>query len=181
MTDKNCCVIDAARKYITYVNVLVDDQGVENIQNYILQEDERLIDAKPPVMRTSTATGGYLVPVWDMDISTWTEGATADELAAWEAEHMPSSEILSTKARAQRDKLLAETDWTQVLDAPIDTDTREAYRAYRQALRDIPEQEGFPRSIVWPELPAKVKAAPDPVDEAVDLLLSGATGEEAAT
>lgn len=85
------------------------------------------------------------------------------------------------EVRAMRDKLLADTDWTQVLDAPIDTETREAYRAYRQALRDIPEQEGFPETIVWPELPAKTKADPDPVDDAVDLLLSGATGEEAAT
>ena len=83
MAEKYCCVIDAARKYITYVLVLVDDQGVETIQNYTFKEDELLIDAKPPVMRTSTATDGYLVPVWDMDTSTWTEGATAEELAAW--------------------------------------------------------------------------------------------------
>ena len=89
--------------------------------------------------------------------------------------------MTAEEARAQRDKLLEDTDWTQVLDAPIDTETREAYRAYRQALRDIPEQDGFPMDIIWPELPAKVKAAPDPVDEAVDLLLSGAAGEEAAT
>ena len=87
--------------------------------------------------------------------------------------------MTAEEARAQRDKLLADTDWTQVLDSPIDADTREAYRAYRQALRDIPEQEGFPHSITWPEPPVKVKAAPDPVDEAVDLLLSGATGKEA--
>ena len=98
---------------------------------------------------------------------------TEEEL---EADRLPG---ITAQARAQRDKLLLDTDWTQVLDAPIDADTREAYRAYRQALRDIPEQEGFPRDITWPELPAKVKAAPDPVDEAVDLLLSGATGEEA--
>ena len=81
------------------------------------------------------------------------------------------------EARAKRDKLLAATDWTQVLDAPIDEDTKAAYRAYRQALRDVPQQEGFPETIIWPELPAKTKAAPEPVDEAVDLLLSGATGE----
>ena len=73
--------------------------------------------------------------------------------------------------RSTRDRLLAETDWTQVLDAPIDTETREAYRAYRQALRDVPEQEGFPTAVVWPELPAVGKAAPDPVDTAVDAML----------
>lgn len=87
--------------------------------------------------------------------------------------------VTAEEARAQRDKLLNDTDWTQVLDSPIDAETREAYRVYRQALRDIPEQEGFPHSITWPELPVKVKAAPDPVDEAVDLLLYGATGKEA--
>ena len=77
------------------------------------------------------------------------------------------------EARAQRDKLLADTDWTQVLDAPIDSATREAYRAYRQALRDIPEQEGFPETITWPELPSVTKADPDPVDTAVDTMLGG--------
>ena len=77
------------------------------------------------------------------------------------------------EARAQRDKLLADTDWTQVLDAPIDSATREAYRTYRQALRDIPEQEGFPETITWPELPSVTKADPDPVDTAVDTMLGG--------
>ena len=79
------------------------------------------------------------------------------------------------EARAQRDKLLEDTDWTQVLDAPIDATTREAYRAYRQALRDIPEQEGFPAAITWPELPSVTKADPDPVDTAVDTMLGGET------
>lgn len=77
------------------------------------------------------------------------------------------------EARAQRDKLLADTDWTQVLDAPIDAATREAYRVYRQALRDIPEQDGFPETITWPELPSVTKADPDPVDTAVDTMLGG--------
>ena len=79
------------------------------------------------------------------------------------------------EARAQRDKLLADTDWTQVLDAPIDATTREAYRVYRQALRDIPEQECFPSTIIWPKLPSVTKADPDPVDTAVDTMLGGET------
>ena len=79
----------------------------------------------------------------------------------------------SEEARAKRDKLLADTDWTQVLDAPIDAETREAYRTYRQALRDIPEQDGFPEIITWPELPSVTKADPDPVDTAVDTMLGG--------
>lgn len=65
--------------------------------------------------------------------------------------------IQASSARAQRDKLLAATDWTQTLDAPIDADTREAMRAYRQALRDVPQQEGFPNNISWPEMPEITK------------------------
>lgn len=83
--------------------------------------------------------------------------------------------MTADEARTQRDKLLAETDWTQVLDAPIDAATREAYRAYRQALRDIPQQEAFPDTITWPELPSVTKADPDPVDTAVDTMLGGET------
>lgn len=83
--------------------------------------------------------------------------------------------MTAEEARTQRDKLLAETDWTQVLDAPIDAATREAYRAYRQALRDIPQQEAFPDTITWPELPSVTKADPDQVDTAVDTMLGGET------
>lgn len=83
--------------------------------------------------------------------------------------------MTAEEARAERNKLLEGSDWTQVLDAPIDAETREAYRVYRQALRDIPEQDGFPGTITWPELPSVVKAAPDPVDTAVDTMLGGDT------
>lgn len=88
-------------------------------------------------------------------------------------EEVPDPPMTAEEARAKRDKLLAETDWTQVLDAPISAECREAFRVYRQALRDITEQEGFPEVIEWPVMPEVVKAAPDPVDTAVDVLLGG--------
>jgi len=43
--------------------------------------------------------------------------------------------------RAKRNELLTATDWTQLADAPVD---KAAWAAYRQALRDLPEQDGFP-------------------------------------
>jgi len=52
--------------------------------------------------------------------------------------------------RAERNALLVETDWTQVLDAPID---QAAWATYRQALRDITAQEGFPHNVTWPTKP----------------------------
>lgn len=52
--------------------------------------------------------------------------------------------------RRQRNAMLSQTDWTQVIDAPVD---QAAWAAYRQELRNIPEQAGFPWSIVWPDKP----------------------------
>lgn len=84
MTEKHCCVINAEKRYVTYVLVLVD-QGVETVQNYTLHEGEQLIDATPPRQRTSTAPDGYIVPVWDG--TAWAEGATEEEVAAWNELH----------------------------------------------------------------------------------------------
>lgn len=54
------------------------------------------------------------------------------------------------QVRAQRNSLLSASDWTQVADAPVD---QTAWAAYRQALRDVPDQEGFPANVVWPVPP----------------------------
>lgn len=62
----------------------------------------------------------------------------------------PTTEQLADQARAKRDTLLSTSDWTQVGDAPVD---KEAWASYRQALRDIPEQAGFPETINWPAHP----------------------------
>lgn len=77
------------------------------------------------------------------------------------------NESIIAEVRRKRNALLAECDWTQVLDAPIDDTTREAYRVYRQALRDVPEQPGFPYRVDWPEPPTVTKAAPTPIDTAI--------------
>ena len=61
------------------------------------------------------------------------------------------AEIAAQEARQMRDRLLATSDWTQVADAPVDA---AAWATYRQALRDIPDQPGFPDNITWPETPA---------------------------
>ena len=46
--------------------------------------------------------------------------------------------------------LLSETDYMMMPDYPMSDTDRDALRAYRQLLRDIPEQPGFPNSVVWP-------------------------------
>lgn len=85
--------------------------------------------------------------VWEVDDYWlgWVEPPPAPEPTQEEKDQQKASEV-----RAQRDQLLAETDWTQVLDAPVD---RTVWVSYRQALRDIPDQPGFPFNVVWPQKP----------------------------
>ena len=52
--------------------------------------------------------------------------------------------------RQQRDDLLSETDYLMMPDYPMSELARENLKVYRQALRDVPEQPGFPNSVVWP-------------------------------
>ena len=56
-------------------------------------------------------------------------------------------------AREKRDGLLAETDYLLMPDYPISEEALAALKTYRQALRDVPEQAGFPSKIEWPEKP----------------------------
>jgi len=52
--------------------------------------------------------------------------------------------------RSDRDKRLADCDWTQVADAPVD---KTVWATYRQSLRDVPQQPGFPWNVTWPSQP----------------------------
>lgn len=56
----------------------------------------------------------------------------------------------ATSIRNERNKKLSESDWTQVEDAPVD---KAAWATYRQALRDVPAQSGFPWDVTWPTQP----------------------------
>lgn len=68
-----------------------------------------------------------------------------------------AEELLEQKAqevRAKRDYLLTKTDYLVSGDYPISEQDLAKVKAYRQALRDVPAQEGFPEQVVWPELPS---------------------------
>ena len=60
-------------------------------------------------------------------------------------------DLMVDSIRRQRDALLAQSDWTQLPDVPLDT--KESWATYRKHLRDITSQIGFPTSVVWPVEP----------------------------
>lgn len=77
-------------------------------------------------------------------VFTDTKDKTAAQL---EAEYVSTKNLeKAVSVRAERNRRLTESDWTQVADAPVD---QAAWAAYRQALRDIPSQEGFPWEVTW--------------------------------
>lgn len=78
--------------------------------------------------------------------------------AAWlERAKSEDFNFAAKSVRAERDRLLDESDWTQVTDSPLSPGKMADWSVYRQTLRDIPKQPGFPRAVVWPEKPATAK------------------------
>jgi hypothetical protein len=67
----------------------------------------------------------------------------ADAIVAKDAEQAKA-------VRADRNQKLKDSDWSQVADAPVD---KAVWAAYRQALRDVPSQAGFPWEVTWPTTP----------------------------
>lgn len=68
------------------------------------------------------------------------------------------NERLALSLRTERDAKLSATDYLVVPDYPISPEDLEAVKAYRQALRDIPEQSGFPKNVQWPVEPQFLSA-----------------------
>lgn len=64
-----------------------------------------------------------------------------------------SLEILAENARSERNRKIAETDYYMMPDYPSDPNNIEKIKVYRQALRDITKQEGFPSKFTWPDVP----------------------------
>ena len=69
----------------------------------------------------------------EFDSAQAEEAARADDRAA-------------AQVRKDRDAKLSETDWTALSDVTMTAEMA----TYRQELRDIPEQEGFPNNVIWP-------------------------------
>lgn len=57
------------------------------------------------------------------------------------------------EVKAKRQRLLSQSDWTQLRDVALDDATAAAWEVYRQALRDVTSQEGYPENVVWPTAP----------------------------
>jgi hypothetical protein len=86
---------------------------------------------------------------FDKNLDQWIEvSKTQQEI---EAEETQRTQLQAEEVRVERNRLLVESDWTQGRDIP--DAIAELWATYRQELRDLPQQEGFPWDITWPEPP----------------------------
>lgn len=100
-------------------------------------------------------------------VKMWEEEKARLEQAAAEAEAARLAEYNSEAARferlrAERDQRLEATDYLLMEDYPLDNTLKEAVQLYRQALRDLPSQDGAPwdgggEETPWPVMPAGLK------------------------
>ena len=110
----------------------VIENGV--VVNTVLMDS---LDAMPNLVEATEGSIGWL---YDGTEFTNPSAPTQEELL-----------LQAKKAlRSRRNILLFETDWTQIADAPVD---KAAWALYRQALRDITTQSGFPHDVNWPTKP----------------------------
>ena len=100
----------------------------------------------PPAFDHLTERLTELAPLYDG--SSWIQQWAVEPKSQEEIDAVNAQQAASV--RDDRNRRLAESDWTQLPDSPPDALT---WGVYRKALRDIPSQPGFPWDIIWPEAP----------------------------
>lgn len=150
----------AKKKQAQVQPVITEDGNMQvysyNPEGYFVGTDFAFPDPLTP--------GEYLIPAQATTVAP--PAFKQDECAKWNGSEWeieaieqpapapePTEEDLAAQARAERNGLLAASDWTQLPDVPMDGELRGAWAFYRQALRDVPQQEGFPTTINWPTAP----------------------------
>jgi hypothetical protein len=58
-----------------------------------------------------------------------------------------------TVVKQKRDDFLYKSDWTQIPNNPLTTEQQQAWAVYRQELRDVTSQSGYPFNVIWPTPP----------------------------
>ena len=76
---------------------------------------------------------------------------SAAEVAAKQAEFEAAAPW--DAVRVERGRLLRDSDWTQMPDAPLTAAEKQTWAVYRQTLRDIPQDFASPDAVVWPDAP----------------------------
>ena len=137
ITLRDCCVVDAGGLYRAFVTVQTeqgaDGEPKETVLGYKLGEGERLLNTASPDKRLHAGSMGFVRPRWDENAETWVEGATAGELAAWEAEH-PDPISLEDKRAAKHAEISAASE--AAIYAGMDVETTQGTEHFSLTEKD---------------------------------------------
>lgn len=143
---------NSVKTYPYTLNMLRKDNPQTSFPSHI--NDEQLADYG--VYRVTFDEGADINPITHKSIGANTPILRNGEwviesivVAKTQAEIDSDNEQRAIAARLQRNELLKATDWYGLSDVTMPEDIA----TYRQALRDISSQEGFPHNIIWPEKP----------------------------
>lgn len=109
----------------------VNDESINQLYVYRVQQTER------PAYEDTVKT---LVDSVELVNEKWVQ--------KWVLENV-NEEVAIFNVRRKRDRLLSETDWMALFDNVLTAE----WAAYRQYLREVPQQTGFPFEVVWPVKP----------------------------
>jgi Phage tail assembly chaperone protein len=109
----------------------------------------RVYPSPIPTYDVNTQVLGENTPVFDSTDNQWTQTFFVRDMTDEEKEEHKQGVIGSI--RDQRNALLAQSDWTQLTDSP--ETNKPAWAVYRQELRDVSKQSGYPFNVVWPNPP----------------------------
>lgn len=102
-------------------------EGIANdAENYI--ENGKIIEMPPKPQKNS---------YFDYDLKQWVLNYFVQE----------------QEIQLQRNELLYKSDWTQIPNRPLTIEQQQSWAVYRQELRDITSQSGYPFNITWPTPP----------------------------
>lgn len=129
--DKNKCDI------VFYTNIVEKEQKITN-----MEENDIIKIYEYDIYRINIDYRDGIKEEVENNYQEWLKKAKQSEYSE-----------LATEVREKRDKLLDATDKFTIIDYPISENSKKEVLEYRQKLRDLPEQEGFPYDIKWPEKP----------------------------
>jgi len=126
----------------------------QNFSNFYLFDNETLKEygwypfrfVEAPNMENSVISGSYFEIGDDEVVEYQTRRAKTEE------EIQQENEYKWIEIRERRNRLLFESDWTQLPDSPLSEEKRQEWRIYRQELRDITNYTS-PDEVIWPNEP----------------------------
>lgn len=118
---------------------LLEGQGTP-LTHYV--DNHQIIEYSLPVQIKKAQRQPFYFE-WSNDLFDWVDVRSDQE----------KYDFASSSAKVTRKELLIQSDWTQIANNPLTLEQQQQWATYRQALRDITAQSGYPFNIIWPTPP----------------------------